>query len=108
MKCGFGPGGSRTETDGVCPAARSNKLDGAHGGRHGGRACWFIDNTMDCGAGIQGNFSAKYPACMNCRFYWQVREEEGEDFAVSLLLNAYQQNASLSGPADTHFYIGGV
>lgn len=89
MKCGFGPGGSRTKEKGICPAARKNKLDGMHGGIHGGRACWFVDNTFDCGFGVQGNFNAKYPICMNCKFYWAVRKEEGKNFALSLLLNAH-------------------
>jgi hypothetical protein len=89
MKCGFGPDGSKTKKSGVCPAARKHKLDGVHGGRHAGRSCWFVDNTFDCGEGVQGEFSAKYPICMNCRFYWAVRKEEDKNFSVSLLLNAH-------------------
>jgi hypothetical protein len=87
MHCGFGPGGSRTGKGGTCCAARENRLDGAHGGRHGGRACWMVMNTLDCGAGIQKDFSEKYPVCMHCKFYWKVREEEGHNFEVSLLLH---------------------
>jgi len=88
MKCGFGPDGSRIETEGLCAAARESRLDGVHGGKYGGRACWVVMHTLDCGGGIQENFSAKYPVCMNCRFYWKVREEEGKNFEVSLLLNS--------------------
>jgi hypothetical protein len=89
MKCGFGPDDRRTDKQGVCPAVRENTLDGVHGGSHGGRACWFVNNTLDCGHGVQGDFNAKYPVCMNCGFYWTVRQEEGKNFAVSLLLNAH-------------------
>jgi hypothetical protein len=97
MKCGFGPGGSRTKKNGVCPAAQKNRLDGVHGGRHGGRACWFIDHTFDCGEGVQGDFSAKYPVCMNCRFYWTVRQEEDKNFAVSLILSAQNTMSDENG-----------
>ena len=91
MKCGFGPdAGEKTGTT-VCPAARKNKLDGVHGGSHGGRACWFVKNTKDCGNGAGDDFSNKYPICMNCRFYWKVRQEEGKSFELSLLLNTYFQ-----------------
>jgi len=91
MKCGFGPNGSKIKTKGVCPAARQNRLDGVHGGRHGGRACWFINNTCECGNGAHGDFQTKYPVCMNCKFYWKVREEENVNFEVSLLLNRYPE-----------------
>jgi len=91
MKCGFGPNGTKTKTQGVCPAAQENRLDGVHGGKHGGRGCWVVNNTFDCGNGAQGDFSNKYPICMNCKFYWQVREEEGNQFEISLLLSTYLQ-----------------
>jgi len=92
MKCGFGPNGSKTKDHGVCPAALENKLDSVHSGLHGGRACWFVDSTFDCGIGARGDFSNKYPTCMNCKFYWQVRDEEGKHFEVSLVLNTYLNN----------------
>lgn len=92
MKCGFGPKGSKTGTTGVCPAVHEEMLDGVHGGLNGGRACWFVENTYNCGLGAQGDFSNKYPICMDCKFYWQVREEEGSQFEMSLVLNTYLQN----------------
>lgn len=92
MECGFGPDGGKTKTNGVCAAARKNRLDGAHGGKHAGRACWIVKDTLDCGQGVQGNFSEKYPICMDCRFYWKVREEEGTNFEVSLLLTTYMHD----------------
>lgn len=89
MKCGFGPNSRKTKKIGECFAAKENKLEGVHGGKNGGRACWFVCDTFDCGEGAQGDFSEKYPICMNCRFYRKVREEEGSNFEVSLLLNTY-------------------
>jgi hypothetical protein len=89
MKCGFGPEGGKAKTNGVCPAARENKLGGVHNGLHGGRACWFINHTLECGNGAHGDFNSKYSICMKCEFYWKVREEEGSGFEVSLLLNRY-------------------
>ena len=41
-KCGREPGGSETESLGVCPAAVESRLDGVHGGRNAGRACWIV------------------------------------------------------------------
>lgn len=92
MKCSFGPDGSKTERGPVCTAAREKGLNGVHGGMNGGRACWFVDNTGNCGKDGRKDFSDKYPDCMNCRFYWKVREEEGNKFEVSLLLNTYLNN----------------
>ena len=89
MKCGYGPGGDKTGDRPACAAARKNNLDGVHGGLHAGRACWFVHNTAGCGKGAEGDFSNKYSICMNCRFYWKVREEEGNNFEISLLLNTY-------------------
>ena len=89
MECGFGPDGNKAGTNDICTAARGNRLDGVHGGKYGGRACWFVNSTSDCGNGAEGDFSNKYPICMNCRFYWKVREEEGDNFEISLILNTY-------------------
>ena len=97
MKCGYGPQDCNSKNNDVCAAARKNGLEGVHGGRYGGRACWFINNTCDCGTGVQGDFSEKYPVCMNCRFYWKVREEEGKNFEISLLLKTYTQPDGQAG-----------
>ena len=92
MKCGFGPNGAKAKTHKICPAAKGHSLDGVHGGLHGGRVCWFIDNTFNCGNDTQDYFSKKFPVCMNCEFYRQVKEEEGDRFEVSLLLHSFLQN----------------
>ncbi len=87
MKCGFGPNGDKAKTGEVCPVVQENRLDGVHSGLNGGRACWFVEDTFDCGKDAVEDFSNKYPTCMNCKFYWQVREEEGKHFEVNLLLH---------------------
>ena len=93
MKCGFGPNGSNAKTRSkVCPAAEESTLDGVHDGLHGGRVCWFVDNTLSCSKNTHGDFSEKFPICMNCEFYWQVREEEDKRFEVNILLHTYLQN----------------
>ena len=40
--CGRESGGVNAIEEGVCPAARETRLDGVHGGRNGGRACWAV------------------------------------------------------------------
>jgi len=92
MKCGFGPKGAKAKIRGVCPAAGENRLNGVHGGMNGGRACWFVDNTFACNKEmLSGDFSNKYPTCKNCDFYWHVKNEQGEEFEISLILNTYMQ-----------------
>jgi hypothetical protein len=83
--CGFGPRGNKIDDLGICPAARSGKLDGVHNGHNRGRVCWVIAGTL-CGGAPQGEFVKKYSTCMNCEFYKMVREEEGANFQITLLL----------------------
>ena len=92
MKCGFGQNRRKTKAHKICPAAQENRLDGVHRGLQGGRVCWFVDNTFDSGKGAQRDFSNKFPICMNCKFYWQVKDEEESQFEVSILLNTYLHN----------------
>jgi len=90
MKCGFGPNGSKAKTRSkVCHAAEEITLDD---GLQGGRVCWFVDSTLNCSKDTPGDFSEKFPICMNCKFYWKVRKEEDNRFEVSLLLHTYLQN----------------
>ena len=41
---------------------------------------------LDCGKGNKGDQVPKYNTCMNCDFYWHVREEAGDNFELTLLL----------------------
>lgn len=64
-----------------CPAFLGThgaaKLNGVHGGKNAGRACWVVAGTR-CGDGKpSGEFASKEGNCMKCNFYIQVRDEEG-------------------------------
>ena len=86
-KCGREPGGANERTMGPCPAARERRLDGVHGGRQGGRACWVVAGSM-CGGEIQGTFAQKFETCSRCDFYEMVRGEEMGSFNLTPVLLA--------------------
>jgi hypothetical protein len=78
-KCGREPGGNKAEELGVCLAATATAVDGVHGGKNGGRACWAVCGTL-CGGEVQGTFADKIGNCKICDFYKLVWEENLEDF----------------------------
>jgi len=84
-KCGRETGGAKANELGVCPATTVTDLDGVHGGKNSGRACWIIAGSM-CGGKIQGTFAEKYHNCKICDFYEKVRDEEGAHFELSIVL----------------------
>jgi hypothetical protein len=84
-KCGREPGGAREKHNGVCPAAVEKKLDGVHGGKNAGRACWVVAGTY-CDGRVQGTFARKYRDCKNCDFYQRVKKEEFPNFKLSSTL----------------------
>ena len=51
-------------------------MNGANGGRNGGRGCRVISGTL-CGGKVQDTFAAKVGNCMKCEFYQLVGMEEG-------------------------------
>ncbi len=75
-KCGREKGGFHDADMGVCPAAEETRLDGIHGGKNAGRACWTIAGTL-CGGEVQGSYAAKLGNCKSCEFYVAVKNEEG-------------------------------
>ncbi len=82
-KCGREPGGPKVAELGVCPAAANTDLDGAHGGRNAGRACWVVAGSL-CGGKIQGTYAMKLLNCWRCDFMNSVkREEEPEPLGFS-------------------------
>lgn len=83
--CGRQPGGGREKELGICKAAMETRLDGVHGGKNAGRACWVVAGTL-CGGQVQGTFAKKYGNCEVCDFYKSVREEEGPNFVVVISL----------------------
>jgi len=54
-KCGRQPEGVHEHNLGTCPAPLERMLDGVHGGKNAGRACWVLAGTM-CGGKVQGTF----------------------------------------------------
>jgi hypothetical protein len=74
--CGREPGGENADDFGICPSAIEEKLDGIHGGKNAGRACWAVAGTISEGK-TQGTFAKKQDMCSNCDFYQIVRDEEG-------------------------------
>jgi hypothetical protein len=83
--CGREPGGVNVVDLGVCPTATESKLDGVHGGRNSGRACWVVGGTY-CKGEVQGTFGKKYKNCSICDFYKHVRDEEALAFKLSVNL----------------------
>lgn len=84
-KCGREPGGSKSGTLGICPAATEQRLNGVHGGRNAGRACWVVAGTL-CGGEVQGTFAKKFSNCEKCDFYSDVQREQFPDFTYSSVL----------------------
>lgn len=83
-KCGRQAGGKRVG-DEPCPASTETRLDGVHGGKNAGRACWAVVGTM-CGEPASGRFALETEDCGRCEFYQMVRSEEPDfKFALSLL-----------------------
>ncbi len=83
-KCGREPGGLHQDL-GVCPAALEKRLDGVHGGKNGGRACWVVAGTF-CDKQVQGTFAKKYVNCEKCDFYGTVLDDEGPGHKLAIFL----------------------
>lgn len=74
-KCQRQPGGNLTGELGVCPASTHEQLNGIHGGRNSGRACWVVAGTF-CGGITQGTEAQKQHNCWKCEFFQLVKREE--------------------------------
>jgi len=86
-KCGRQEGGARVAELGVYPAASAERINGAHCGLNGGRACWALAGTL-CGGQVQGTFAAKLSNCMVCDFFGKYefsRPTDGFCFTQALL-----------------------
>lgn len=83
--CGRESGGAKSKELGVCPTAVETRLEGIHGGKNAGRACWVVGGTL-CGGKEQGSFAQKYHNCEKCDFYQYVRREEAGKFVLSVNL----------------------
>ncbi len=73
--CGREPGGVRASELGICPTTIELTLDGAHGGRNAGRACWVVAGTF-CDSLLQGTFARKIDSCEQCDFFILVKSED--------------------------------
>ncbi len=74
-KCGRWPGGPKAEDLGICPVTTYADLNGIHGGKNAGRACWVIAGSL-CGGKIQGTYAMKLLNCWRCEFMNSVKQEE--------------------------------
>jgi len=83
-KCGREPGGLKADL-GVCPVSIEKGLDGEHGGKNAGRACWVVAGTL-CDGEIQGTFAKKIDSCFLCDFYMLVKKEERPRFNIPGIL----------------------
>jgi hypothetical protein len=91
--CGRYEGGHRVQDLGICPTTMERRLDGIHGGKNAGRACWVIAGTL-CEGNVQGSFAKKYKNCEKCDFYQEVRKQENTRFLFSFtLLNKLRHTA---------------
>jgi hypothetical protein len=76
-KCERQPGGKRARELGVCPATTEQQLNGTHGGKNAGRACWVVAGSL-CGGRLQGTYAKKLLNCWRCEFMNAVKLEEEE------------------------------
>lgn len=94
--CGKELGGVNEMECGICPASIETKLDGIHGGRNAGRACWAISGTF-CKGCVEQAFNEKFHSCRTCSFYQTVVHEEGVNFLFSVQLHEIMNKNIVSG-----------
>lgn len=86
MDCGREPGGRNAEDLGVCPVSTEARLDGVHGGTNAGRSCWIVARAYAEQAGHEGPNARDVEACLNCRFFQLVCEQEGHKLTRAIVL----------------------
>jgi CheY-like chemotaxis protein len=84
-KCGKTPFDGTTDRANICPVSIEVQLDGIHGGKNAGRACWTIAGSM-CDNGLQGSVFEKYNTCEKCSFYLALKEEETHNYCDTLFI----------------------
>ncbi len=75
MACGRHPGGHAAADGTVCPVSVYEELNGIHGGKNAGRACWAVDDSL-CPELHRETASKKFSGCWKCDFYHHVKNEE--------------------------------
>ena len=93
-KCGREPNGSKVDELGICPSSTEETIDGVHGGKNAGRACWVVGGTL-CEGEIQGTFAKKYDNCFECDFFKAVKEEEGSNLMMAIALLNKMRNSKV-------------
>jgi hypothetical protein len=81
MACGKEVHGRLAGQEDICRAALESRLDGMHGGRSAGRACWVVGGTR-CDGQAQHDYELRRQACASCAFYQAVKAEEGDFFLL--------------------------
>ena len=76
-QCGRRPGGENEVELGLCPATTEERLDGVHGSRNAGRACWVIAGSF-CDGEVKGTFAEKLGSCSKCNFFQKLNDKEKE------------------------------
>ena len=84
MLCGNGPEQS-DECFLNCPVPLKMSLDGIHGGKNGGRACWAVLHTT-CNGKVQDTFQKKYNMCGRCDFYNIVKKQQGDSLLPTIFM----------------------
>ena len=79
MNCGRQTGGPRVDEMGVCPVASDLIHHRKNRGLFAGRYCWKVVGTL-CEDKAQREFAVKMRDCATCKFFQQVKSEEGSMF----------------------------
>lgn len=81
-QCGRQPMGEKIDELGVCPVTLETRVNGINDGKNGGRACWAVSRSQIGDKG-QGSYVSKLNGCLNCDFFNEVRQQQGEKFVKS-------------------------
>jgi hypothetical protein len=82
QKCGREANGENIQKLGICDVYLESTLDGIHGGKRGGRACWVV-RDIKCGSKMKRTFVPHYVVCTACGFKRNVIKEENSDCIIS-------------------------
>ena len=91
-KCGREPEGRNNGASGTCPVATDERLDGVHGGKNAGRACWALRSTLSRN-NTPENFIQRFKDCHACDFFKVVVKEEGSGFIFTVKLHERLKNS---------------
>jgi CheY-like chemotaxis protein len=90
--CGREPGGKNSKQKGICIAALEDRLDGVHGGKNAGRACWAVA-CIAYGGDIKNTTVQNFEKCLTCNFYKLLKKEEGKGYQDTIFLLTKLENS---------------